>query len=395
MAASLLPFSGGIDPARRLESRPAAARVRPERKSPPGRGVLAGLSLTLTERCNWRCRYCPRVRGTNTLEAGTLDQACAALFPYLSSSPLIQFCGGEPLLAFHLIRRAIEQLEKRSRDSRTLPRYSLTTNGSLLRPEVLSFLDAHRFALMLSFDGPSQDQERRKGSYRRLTALLDKLPAYPGIRPATNSVFGPRTVGTLADTIAFLVDRRVPEILVSFDLTVPWPTAALNRLSDGLRAAADALLDYARTGKDVPLLNLRRPPAPGIFVCPAGRDRLALDPEGRLWGCYRFVDFHRAHPRPDVLRRFCFGTVADFVRAGGNPDPRIQAAYSGGRMDLAQTRERPCAGCAWLDRCAFCPPAAAMKSGILGLVPVAHCRISRIVITERERFWRRAAVPES
>ncbi|MCC7296165.1 MAG: 4Fe-4S cluster-binding domain-containing protein, partial [Acidobacteria bacterium] len=174
--------------------------------------MLAGLSLTLTERCNWRCRYCPRVRGTNTLEAGTLDQACAALFPYLSSSPLIQFCGGEPLLAFHLIRRAIEQLEKRSRDSRTLPRSSLTTTGSLLRPEILSFLEAHRFALMLSFDGPSQDQERRKGSYRRLTAVLDELPAYPGIRPATHSVFGPRTVGTLADTIAFLVDRRVPEI---------------------------------------------------------------------------------------------------------------------------------------------------------------------------------------
>ncbi|MHB8055912.1 MAG: radical SAM protein [Candidatus Aminicenantales bacterium] len=357
-----------------------------------GRGKIRGFSLTLTERCNWRCRYCYQRRGTKVLDGKIVDEACDAIFPFLSASPSIQFYGGEPLLSFGLVRRAVERLEKKNRNCRKRLRYVLTTNGSLLDSEILSFLNEYRFDLMLSFDGLAQEEERKKGSFRVLSSLLDALPRYPDVRPAVNSVFTPRTVEHLAPSVAWLAERNIPDILASFDVTVPWTSAALERLARGLRSSGEILLRFARAGRPVPLVNFRRPAAPGIFGCTAGQDRLALAPDGRIWGCFLYVDFFRAHPTPAVVRRFCFGTIADFVRKNGALDPEIVANYAAGRMDWMETRERACGNCRRLDLCAICPPAAALGRGRIGGIPVALCRINRILLRERDLFWKRVGI---
>jgi len=313
-----------------------------------------------------------------------------SISPFLSASPVIQFYGGEPLLAFDLIRRAVGRAEEIGRDSRKRFRYALTTNGSLLDGNILSFLNQHRFTLALSFDGLAQEQGRRPGSFALLASLLETLPRYPEIAFSVNSVFGPRTVDRLSASVAWLAERGVRDIDLAFDTTVPWTKAALNRLAGELRRVRSYLLNRYQSPRSIPLANFRHPPARGVFTCTAGRDRLALDPHGRLWGCYPFFDYFRAHPSPAVARRFCFGTVADFARNDGVLRPDILEAYSLGRMEFAETFERACGTCRTLDRCAVCPPAAALGSGRIGRVPVALCRINRILIGVRERFWKQA-----
>lgn len=359
-------------------------------KRPPERGSFRAFCLILTERCNWRCGYCYQPRGSKSLKIEILDAALTAVSPFLTASPVIQFYGGEPLLAFGLIRRAVGRAEEIGRDSRKHFRYALTTNGSLLDRDVLSFLNEHRFTLALSFDGLAQEQGRRPGSFALLTSLLETLPRYPEIAFSVNSVFGPRTAYRLSASVAWLAGRGVRDIDLAFDTTVPWTESALNRLVRELRVVRSYLLDCFRTPRSIPLANFRRPPARGVFSCTAGRDRLALDPQGRLWGCYVYFDFFRAHPSPAAFRRFCFGTVADFIRSGGVLRPETLDAYSSGRMDFSETTERACGVCRTLDRCAVCPPAAALGSGRIGRVPVALCRINRILIEERERFWKQA-----
>ncbi len=376
------------DPSIKLPVSPA---IRSPHKKPPGRGRISFFSLTLTDRCNWHCRYCYQRRGPKVLEAKTLDKACSAVFPFLSSSPRIQFYGGEPLLAFDLIRRAVGRLEKENRNSRKRLSFTLTTNGALLNPDILSFLNEHRFEVMLSFDGPAQDQARQKGSFRFLSSLFDDLPRYPGIRPATNSVFGPRTVGLLSSAVADIAERNIPNMLLSFDTSVPWPKSSLDRLAVELRSVRKFFLLSYRAWRTVPLVNFRRPDASGVFGCSAGLGRLALAPDGRLWGCYLYVDFFRAHPTPAVARRFCFGTVGDFIRGQGAFPPGVLANYARGRMDRAETTERACRTCGRLDRCSVCPPAAAMGSPDIGRIPIALCRINRIWIRQRDLFWKEAA----
>lgn len=360
-------------------------------KEPPGKGKFSAFSLILTERCPWHCGYCYQRRGTRVLEGKILDKACAAVFPFLSASSVIQFYGGEPLLAFDLVRRAVLRLEKENRSSRKRLRYVLTTNGALLSPEILSFLNERRFELMLSFDGLAQEKERQKGSFRILSSLLDDLPRYPGIKPATNSVFGPRTVGLLSKSIAYIAERKIPNMLLSFDYQVEWRKRSLDRLSHELRSVRKYFLRLPRARRTMPLINFRHPAASGVFGCSAGRDRLALAPDGRVWGCYFYADFFRVHPTADVARRFCFGTVGDFLRSAGDLDKNVLVQYARGRMDWAETSERACGNCPYLDRCAFCPPAASLKSGKIGMIPVAVCRINRILIKQRELFWAQAA----
>lgn len=392
MAALFYPAVIGIsDQALKPYHLPDPPAFQTSLKKPPGRGGISVFSLTLTERCNWRCRYCYQRRGTRTLNGKILDKACSTIFPFLSSSPLIQFYGGEPLLAFNLIRRAVARLERENRNSRKRLGYVLTTNGALLSPEILSFLNAHRFELLLSFDGPAQETERQKGSFRILSSLLDDLPRYPHIRPAVNSVFGPRTVGLLSKSVALIAERNLPNMLLSFDLTVSWSKNSLARLSRELRSVREYMLRFPRSGRTVPLVNFRRPAASGVFGCSAGRDRLALAPDGRLWGCYYYIDFYRAHPTMDVSRRYCFGTVGDFVRNKGALDADVLAHYGRGRMDWAETPERSCGICRHLESCAACPAAAALKSGKIGMIPVALCRINRILIRQRELLWKKAS----
>jgi len=324
-----------------------------------------------------------------------LDRACAAVLPFLSASPVIQFYGGEPLLAFDLIVQAVLRLEKENRNFRKRLRYVLTTNGALLSPEILSFLNEHRFELVLSFDGLAQEKERQKGSFRVLSSLLEDLPRYPGIRPATNSVFGPPTVGLLSESVAYIAERNIPNMLLSFDYQVVWRKNSLDRLSRELRSVREYMLRFPRAGRTVPLINFRRPDASGAFGCSAGRDRLALAPDGRFWGCYLYADFFRVHPTADVSRRYCFGTVGNFIRTQGILDRNVLFHYACGRMDWAGTSERACGNCPALDRCAVCPPTAALKSGKIGMIPVAVCRINRILIKQQELFWKTAAECET
>jgi len=352
---------------------------------------FTSFSLTLTERCLWHCRYCYQRRGRRVLDRKILDEACAAVFPFLSASPVIQFYGGEPLLSFDLIVRAVERLEKLNRNFRKRLRFVLTTNGTLLNPEVLSFLNEHRFELMLSFDGLAQDKERRKGSFRDLSSLLDDLPRYPRIKSATNSVFSPRTVGLLSESVAYIAERNIPDMLLSFDYEDVWRKNSLDRLSRELQSVRKYMLRFPRAGRTVPLINFRNSAASGVFGCSAGRDRLALAPDGRLWGCYFYADFYRVHPTASVARRFCLGTIGDYIRQKGALDPVVLANYARARMDWAETSERACGNCPALDRCAICAPAAALKSGKIGKIPLAACRISRILIKQRELFWKKAA----
>lgn len=61
----------------------------------------------------------------------------------------IQITGGEPLLAFEVLQKAVAYVEKEK-----LPAtFQLQTNGSLITPEIAKFLKVHNIAIGVSLDG--------------------------------------------------------------------------------------------------------------------------------------------------------------------------------------------------------------------------------------------------
>jgi uncharacterized protein len=129
------------------------------------------LTLNVTEQCNFRCRYCV-YDGCHSNRPGhspkqmDLSVAKRAIDDFLphgdpEEGASISFYGGEPLLNFGLIKECVQYARKTAGDRK--PRFSLTTNGSLLNGDIAEFLAVEDFAVRVSLDGPREIHDR----YRR------------------------------------------------------------------------------------------------------------------------------------------------------------------------------------------------------------------------------------
>src|SRR5262249_45062585 len=95
----------------------------------------------------------------------------------------------EPLTNVPLIRQVVEYARQRGGEQGKQVEFSLTTNATLLTPELIDFFEAHRFGLSISMDGPKliHDRNRRsvggKGTYdvvvRKARMLLERYRSKP------------------------------------------------------------------------------------------------------------------------------------------------------------------------------------------------------------------------
>lgn len=136
---------------------------------------LNQLVLELTEECNMRCTYCVfsgsyslnRNHGKNMM---TRETALKAVDFFLNrckigddkNLPSITFYGGEPLLKSDLIKIVTEHIRNKKATGKI--RCSFTTNGVLLTPETVRFLEQNNISITISIDGPKEIHNR----YRRL-----------------------------------------------------------------------------------------------------------------------------------------------------------------------------------------------------------------------------------
>ncbi len=159
------------------------------------------LVLVLTENCNLRCSYCyyseayPLSRNrTNqqlSFETGkkALDYFFAQAAPKIASNPMrklaINFYGGEPLMA----QQTLRDLTLYAREhAPTDVVFALTTNGTMLRGDIVDFLVEQSFYILVSLDGGAEDHDRNRifpdghGTFDRiienLRGLRDRHPDY-------------------------------------------------------------------------------------------------------------------------------------------------------------------------------------------------------------------------
>lgn len=132
------------------------------------------LILQLTQDCNMHCEYCyleenySRVRGTASLSLDVARKAVRDFIDHRPSPCTITFYGGEPLLEFGLLQQIVFFAEEYGGRAGVEPRFSITTNGTLLSEKVIHFLVEHQFTVMISIDGPKEvhDRYRLMGSKR-------------------------------------------------------------------------------------------------------------------------------------------------------------------------------------------------------------------------------------
>lgn len=348
--------------------------------------MFSSFSLIVTGECNYRCSYCYQEKDNLSLDAAAARKALDFFFPLFDRECSILFYGGEPLLRMDTIRETVQAVKAKNLRQAKKIQYSISTNGSLLDDDTLAFFDRNRFTVLLSFDGRAQDKGRKEGSFPLISGALERLQDRPGIELLTNSVFSPETVTDLSASIQDIVKRGVRDAQISFSTHVPWGRKALARLEAELSDLRRFLFAFGRKTGAVPVPNFRAPAETGVFGCLAGEDRMALSPDGRLWGCHLFYDLHKTMKSP-ATARYSFGHLESFVAHHKKSYPQVLAHYADLRMDYFHTPRKFCGLCPDVHDCVICPVDAALSSGIVGRIMSVDCRIRKIVRKEKRLLW--------
>lgn len=140
--------------------------------------------LHVTDNCNLSCEYC-FVNDACAERHMSKSVAQRAVLWMLEESRggrcHINFFGGEPLLNFKLIKHIVPYSIKKAKEHDVDLSFGLTTNGTLLKDDIIQYLLKREVSIMVSIDGPEHihDRMRRfkngKGSHNLVEDSVNKL----------------------------------------------------------------------------------------------------------------------------------------------------------------------------------------------------------------------------
>lgn len=122
------------------------------------------IQLLLTRRCQLRCEYCPVEKRISDMKEPTLMRSIDLLFSSKSKDLRLDFTGGEPLLKFGLIKKAVNYSKQLAKKQKKNISYYMVTNLIALTDLIADFLKKEDFFLELSLDGIEEIHNRYKKS---------------------------------------------------------------------------------------------------------------------------------------------------------------------------------------------------------------------------------------
>jgi MoaA/NifB/PqqE/SkfB family radical SAM enzyme len=222
---------------------PAAVK---ESSVPPEAFLDASRSVMLmtTYECQLRCDYCRVDRGPRRMDEKTALRAADLLLSSRAAHLILNFFGGEPLLAWDLVRKTA--LYARARRAGRPLRINLTTNGLLLDDEKLEFLKSVDGYVHLSLDGAADGNASRlrgagPGAQAKMEGALRRLGA-SGLPYHVNAVATPARAAAFDRDLLCLEALGARRIQFGYQVGVLWSKEAVS----GLLGALDR---YAVRGK--------------------------------------------------------------------------------------------------------------------------------------------------
>ena len=291
----------------------------PPPSSPPRDFPLQALVLNITNQCNLACTYCYEF-GADKIATPqgkkkymSIDTAKESVDFLLDQSAgrkgvHITFFGGETLMNFPLLKEVVAYATGKAAEVGKSIGFSLTTNATLLTPEIISFLSDNAIGVTVSMDGPPDLQDKRrvyksgKGSYAVIEPRLRALIAGHKTRAITARV-------TLTEGVTDVVRiyRHLKEDLGFHEVGFAPVTSGDERdysigaeSMEGVLAQfhelADEWLENAVQGRSHGFSNVSETISELIqgvhksHPCGAGLGLLGVSPSGDLSPCHRFTD---------------------------------------------------------------------------------------------------------
>lgn len=327
-------------------------------------------TLHLTERCNLDCTYCVNCKKNSDMSEDVLYKACDLAFSKGNSAGIC-FFGGEPLLRKDLIFKAVDYCEKKSRETGKKIRYKMTTNGTLLDNEFISFAAKKHLEIGISFDGKAQDICRRyvngNGTFsdmeRISKIILRKMPLTYAML-----TLSPDAVDIFCESVKYLHDLGYKRVTatIAYGNRVNWTEEKLAILREQFENIALFYSKIFTTGERFffsPFDSKIRECISGYNPserCHLGYRQMPVSTEGKLYACTQFMEDEN----------YCFGDVFTGV------DVKKQ-------IEIAKQSRTPdeCKECELNGRCTnSCGCMNRLETGNENTVSPVQCAYERMLI---------------
>ena len=139
---------------------------------PPADFPLNTMVLNVTNKCNLACTYCYEYGDDKIVDTqygkqpkfmseDTAEDSVEFLLKQAGNQPTahLTFFGGETLLNFPLLQKTVAYGRRRAAEEGKRISFSLTTNATLLKPEIIQWLADNDVGVTISIDGPKPVQD--------------------------------------------------------------------------------------------------------------------------------------------------------------------------------------------------------------------------------------------
>lgn len=348
-------------------------------------------ALCLTHNCNLRCKYCySGPKSDNRMTSEIARQAIDFLHRVSKGKCTVTFFGGEPLLEFALIREIVDY----SRDRYgTDIAFRMSTNGTMLTPEILEYLNQKEIFFVLSLDGCQEQHDASRvyadgrGSYRSATRELEKILELNPYTLAV-SVIVPETTGYLAEGVRSLYAAGFRYVVQTLDYSANWSDHDLWALKRQYRLLAVDYYQRLMAGEkiyyspfDERIKTWAQKPYANGDLCDLANSQIAIAPSGRIYPCVQFVSSDSGDSEEN--------TIGDVV---GGFDSKRRDWF----IDENYREKETCRDCALAGRCAtYCGCVNWRATGHLDQIPPIICSHERmlmpIVDKMANRLWNRGS----
>jgi radical SAM protein with 4Fe4S-binding SPASM domain len=300
----------------------------------------------------------------------------------------ITFYGGEPFLEFDLMRHIVNYASQNAKTKGIKLHFFVTTNGTLLDESRLLFCNQNDIDIYLSIDGTKKAHEigRGRNSFKYMEKVLSLYKSHPEIPLKVQLVITPANVKYLYQSVLYLVGQDIDSINLNFDYENPWQDSDIELLHEQYHKAYEYLVQWNARGGDIDFETYQKPNslAP-FFQCAAGRNRIAVSPQGFIYGCSMLLPCSRKAAQQGTMDQFnelCMGHIDELT-----PDLLDNYRLRIARDDRLSDQQRRytsamrCIDCSYITNCHICPAFALAINKDHLQVPSWICEINKIVMT--------------
>lgn len=301
-----------------------------------GSKVVKALCLHIAHDCNLRCKYCFAGEGNYNGEKSimSVEVAKKAIDFVIANSGSrknieIDFFGGEPLLNMETVKETVNYAREKEKTCNKNFRFTITTNGMLLKDEIIEYLNDTMDNIVLSLDGRREVNDKMRirrdgtGSYDTILPNFKRLVSKRGDKDyyvrgtfTSNNLDFSNDVMHMADTgfDQLSIEPAVLKDGTGFEIK----REHLETIFSEYEKLARELLERKKSGKGVNffhfMIDLDGGPciAKRLRGCGSGSEYLAVTPAGDLFPCHQFAGFKEFKmgnvftgiDRPDIIERF-------------------------------------------------------------------------------------------